>query len=339
MSHADIRRYRDNRLPQSTPPTSMFRIRFFAGCFLILVTFVGCGDAYNSKDYITYDSTVANESNAMIGGRNAGLAGEKSPPLATPSRPTTPDKDQSPSKARTAELNRKIIYNTKIGLVVKDYPTFESTLPQLVNSHGGFIASNNTDRRYNNSQSGTWIVRVPVSEYSDFLTGITSLGFAESRNEKAQDVTEEFVDVEARVKNKKQLEQRILKMLEDRSGKLTDVLEIERELSRVREEIERMEGRIRFLIDRTSLATVTISCREEKEYIPTAAPTLASRISESWSDSTGSLQTFGTNLLLFIIGAAPWLFALGVITTFSYFVLRRLLATTGWFTRANSEAR
>lgn len=133
-----------------------------------------------------------------------------------------------------------------------------------------------------------------------------------NRSENAQDVTEEYVDTEVRIANKKKLEARILTMLEERTGKLSDVLDIERELARVREEIERMEGRIRFLKDRTSLATITITCREEKEYTPPAPPSLLSRITLSWTDSLSSLRYTGENFLVGAIAAAPWIVVLAV---------------------------
>lgn len=212
----------------------------------------------------------------------------------------------------SAKQTRKIIYDTVIGLVVEDYQDFERRIVELVDEHGGFVAYSETSRRFNDRQSGTWTIRVPVDRYTEFLTSVTSLGFAESRRENAQDVTEEFVDIEARIKNKRELERRIIAMLEERAGKLADVLEIERELSRVREEIERMEGRLRYLSDRTSLATVTINCREEQEYTPAAAPTFASRISRSWRGSLEALTATGENLLIVLVAMAPWLVVVGL---------------------------
>ncbi len=320
----------------STTQTSMFPARFLGPCCALVASiaicsFVGCGAEYSKS--VAHDAATAAEyeslpnKSTISGLLDSSSSTENFTSKSSAKNQADQDLDQVESnkatRAKQNTLNRKIIYNTKIGLVVKDYQAFETDLPQLVNSFGGFVASNKTKRRYNNSQSGTWIVRLPVSEYTNFLAGVTSLGFAESRSENAQDVTEEFVDVQARVKNKKQLEARILKMLEERNGKLTDVLEIERELSRVREEVERMEGRLRFLKDRTSLATVTISCREEKEYVPAAAPTLASRASKSWSDSIGALQSFGSNLLVGAIGATPWLIVFGSLFVLAVLVIRR----------------
>lgn len=232
------------------------------------------------------------------------------------------DADQS---GENAETKRRIVYNTHLSLVVKEYATFESKLPALVDQHGGFISNSETNRRYNNRQSGEWVARIPVANYVAFLQGVTGLGFAESRTEDAQDVTEEFVDVEARIRNNKKLEERIITMLEERTGKLSDVLEIERELSRVREEIERMEGRLRVLSDRSALATITIQCREEKEYVPPAAPTFSSRIQKSWSQSINAMKQTGENIVIAAIAILPWLLVIGVLILVSVAVGRRLL--------------
>lgn len=211
-------------------------------------------------------------------------------------------------------LQRKIIYNTNVGLVVDDYRKFEGDLQALVNANGGFVANNKTNRRYNDSQSGDWVIRIPVAQYASFLSGVEAIGFAESRNETAQDVTEEYVDIEARIKNKKALESRVLGILEKRSGKLSEILEIERELSRVREEIERMEGRLRYLRERTSLATITIHCREQQEYLPPASPTLASRLWLALSGSIGTMGDFVANLLVVLFAILPWLIVLALAT-------------------------
>ncbi len=183
----------------------------------------------------------------------------------------------------SATADRKIIYTSSIGLVVEDYQTFEAELPKLVNQHGGFVASSDTDRRYQNNQSGRWVVRIPVDQYNNFLSGVNALGFAESRSEVAQDVTEEYVDVEARIENKKRLESRIL----------------------------------------TMLATITINCREEREYTPPQPPTLLSRITNSWTVSLTSLRRTGENLLVGTVAIAPWLVVLAIPILIIRYVITR----------------
>jgi hypothetical protein len=88
------------------------------------------------------------------------------------------------------------------------------------------------------------------------------MGKVETVNSRAEDVSEEFVDVTARVKNARRLEERFLNLLATKTGKLDEILRVERELARVREEIERYEGRLRFLSTRAATSTLTITVHE-----------------------------------------------------------------------------
>ncbi|PHQ32754.1 hypothetical protein CEE69_24135 [Rhodopirellula bahusiensis] len=294
---------------------------FRNGLLLILLSIAGCGQ--QSSQFSTKLDLVSEQA---VQERTAAAFSV----AQTPNRSSEIDEADSGAleddqTSKVAKSNRRIVYNTHLSLVVKEYAIFESELPDLVDQHGGFISNSETNRRYNNRQSGLWVARIPVANYVDFLQGVTGLGFAESRTEDAQDVTAEFVDVEARIRNNKKLEERIITMLEERTGKLSDVLEIERELSRVREEVERMEGRLRVLADRSSLATITIKCREEKEYVPPASPTFSSRIQMSWSESINAMKQTGENIAIAAIAVLPWLFVFAVPILVSVAVGRRIL--------------
>ena len=83
----------------------------------------------------------------------------------------------------------------------------------------------------------------------------------------------EYYDLEARIKNKQQEETRLLKHLADSTGKLEDILAVERELTRVRGEIEQMQGRIRYLGNLSALSTVTLNVTEVRNYTPPVHPT------------------------------------------------------------------
>ncbi|WP_164102941.1 DUF4349 domain-containing protein [Candidatus Laterigemmans baculatus] len=275
---------------------------------LLGVSLLGCGAEQESASRVGFERDTQSAADSAAPGE-----------AASQSEGATDGSDS----AAAAQQARRIIYDTRLSLVVEDYQDFETQIVRLVEEYGGFVAHSETNRRFRDRQSGTWTVRVPVDAYSEFLTGVTSLGFAESRRENAQDVTEEFVDIEARIGNKRELEQRILTMLEERTGKLTDVLEIERELSRVREEIERMEGRLRYLSDRTSLATITIDCREEQEYTPPAAPTFASRVTRAWNGSLELLRIVSENLLVVLVAVAPWLLVAALPALLVWVIVRR----------------
>src|SRR5690606_36050464 len=98
----------------------------------------------------------------------------------------------------------------------------------------------------------------------------------------------------------------------EKAGEVKDLLAVEKELSRVRGEIEQMEGRLKFLTNRTAYSTVTIDAHEEKDYVPPRAPTFADRAGRTWGDSIESLVDFGQNATLAGIALTPWLPVLAV---------------------------
>ncbi len=222
----------------------------------------------------------------------------------------------------SGSMERKIIYTANVNLVVDNFDGFEEKVRKTVADHGGYVASSNLDRMQGERRSGRWTARIPVERYESFMDAVSKLGVPTSQNQNAQDVTEEFVDLEARIANKKKLEERILELLDRPDDKIQHVIEVERELARVREEIERMEGRLRFLKDQTAMTTVSISAREERDYQPPQAPTLGSRVSTAWTNSLDRAGNFVQNFVVFVVGnviaMAAWL--VGIVVAF--FILR-----------------
>ena len=112
------------------------------------------------------------------------------------------------------------------------------------------------------TRSASLELRIPSDRFDEAVNGLSPIGKLDSINVTAQDVGEEFVDVQARVANARRLEQRLVELLASRTGKLSDVLNVERELARVREQIERYEGRMRYLRARSSISTLTVAVHE-----------------------------------------------------------------------------
>lgn len=201
---------------------------------------------------------------------------------------------------------RHIIYEATLALVVESMSDAEAALSKLLTQFGGYVADSNISGRQGDRLNGRWQVRIPVDRFEEFLAAAAKLGVTENRQQTAQDVSEEFVDLTARIANKKRLEERIVELLDTTSGKITDVIAVEQELARVRGEIEQMEGRLRYLANRTELTTVTITAREEHDYVPPEAPTFVTRIEQTWAGSLGSLRSFAEHMSLAAVAAAPW---------------------------------
>jgi uncharacterized coiled-coil protein SlyX len=232
---------------------------------------------------------------------------------------------------------RRIIYDADVSLVVKDMTETEAQIGKLLKRADGYIAEATIDRRAGERLTGQWRVRVPVAQFDTFLDAVSNLGVAENRKQTAQDVTEEYVDLEAQITNKKRLEERIVALLKESAGKIKDVIEVEHELARVRGEIEQMEGRLRYLTNRTDFTTVSISARVDENYVPPAAPSFLSRIAQAWTLSLDSLRIFGEQLAVAVVYATPWFAILCVVVVPAFLYARkRNIRTTN---RANVESQ
>src|SRR5437764_296270 len=149
--------------------------------------------------------------------------------------------------AAPAAAARKIIYNHTLELLVADFETARQELARLVEVHGGYVASSEVGGSPGSPRAGQWVVRVPVAKSAAFVEAAVRLGEPTRQQSDAQDVTDEFTDLEARLKNKRVEEERLVEHLKTSTGKLEDILAIERELARVRGEIEQTQGRLQKL--------------------------------------------------------------------------------------------
>ena len=129
---------------------------------------------------------------------------------------------------------------------------------------GGYVANTALQTGRGQLRSATLEVKIPADRFDEGLAGLAPIGKLESVNVSAEEVGEEFTDVTARIENARRLESRLIALLATRTGKLKDVLDVEQALARVREEIERYEGRLRYL--RTHAATSTLAVQVHQPY-------------------------------------------------------------------------
>ena len=177
-------------------------------------------------------------------------------------------------------------------------------------------------------RTANWVVRIPVESLDEFLSDVVELGTPENRSTNSSDVTEEYVDLNARIETKRQLEKRILDLLEKNTGDIKDVLTVEEQLARVRQEIEQMEGRVKRIDTVTAMTTVNISAREERDFVPPQAPTFGNELHQTWQDSTNTVADLGKSVVIVLIAIVPWL-PLIMIAGFIGWRLLRLRKTDG----------
>lgn len=228
------------------------------------------------------------------------------------------------SESAVPKLERRIIYNGNLQLAVEDFTPIPARIDQLIATYGIIVADSSITGSPGQPRNGTWKLRVPVERFHSLVDDLRSLGELVSEGKSSQDVSERYYDLQARIKNKKLQEQRLLKMMEENATRLTELLQLEEHVTRVRGEIEQMEGQLRVLADLTDLATLTLTINEVKGYRPPEAPTFGRRIGRSWEDSLQGLTTLGQGITIAAVYAAPWL-PLFLLPLLAFYVLMRRL--------------
>lgn len=225
-----------------------------------------------------------------------------------------------PSRATDSTVANSMIIRTGTATVLVD--SLEESIAkvaQLAASMGGFVANTQIQSGEAQVRSATLELKIPTARFQQATDGLAPLGKVEAVNVGAEDVGEEFVDVSARIANSRRLEERLVQLLAQRTGKLDDVLQVERELARIREEIERYEGRLRFLKTRVAMSTLTI-------YVHERAPVVSSNpghnvIGEAF---VNAWRTF----VLFVAGfiaALGWIVPVGALLGAGAIVARRVV--------------
>jgi hypothetical protein len=201
---------------------------------------------------------------------------------------------------------RRIIYSAIIDLVVTDFGVGSKKFQQIVDDHGGYIAKSDVGEVSGERRRATWTLRIPVAKFRDAMDALGQIGHAVNTKHDSQDITDEFYDLEARVKNKRVEEERLLEHLKKSTGKLDEILTVERELTRVRGEIESAQGRLQKLTKLSELTTIVVSMTEQKDYVPATAPTYSSSLGQTFGDSVHALSSLFKGIGLVIAALVPW---------------------------------
>ncbi|CRK80654.1 hypothetical protein BN000_00542 [Neobacillus massiliamazoniensis] len=180
--------------------------------------------------------------------------------------------DSTKNDKKTAEKidvpHQKVIYQADLQLRVKNFEKTVQNLEEKVNHFGGYIAESDVTKEGKEQLRGRMKIRIPQTNFQDFLH--EAQGQATEviqRNITGQDVTEEYVDLESRLKSKTVVAERLTSFMKS-AEKTEDLLKISKDLASVQEEIETIEGRMKFLDNQTSLSTITITLYENKVIIP-----------------------------------------------------------------------
>lgn len=163
---------------------------------------------------------------------------------------------------------------------------------------GGYVGNTSLSAGSYAVRSATLELKIPAARYDSTVRGLAPVGRVLSLTSTAQDVGEEFVDVTARQANARRLEERLVLLLTTRTGKLEDVLAVERELARIREEIERYEGRLRYLRAHIATSTLVVTVQERAPIVSQYAGrnVITESIKDAWRNFVAFIALFIASL-------------------------------------------
>ena len=178
---------------------------------------------------------------------------------------------QSPPETPAPALsNRKLIRNASVELEIVSFDNAVQKITAFANEEHGYVATTDSEKQANGKLKGQIVVKVLPENLDRFLQKIRSLGELKNQTLGTEDVTKAYFDTDARLKNAHVMEQRLIDMLKTKTGKVSDLLQVEKELDRVREEIEKMQGGLKYWDSQVQFATVTISLTEKDMEEPAA---------------------------------------------------------------------
>ena len=213
------------------------------------------------------------------------------------------------------ETEQKIIKTARLTFETKDTKATHEKVLKLTKENKGFIQSDHSGKDYGRINYSL-VIRVPAESFQNMINGVSEgVDYFDQKEISRKDVTEEFVDLQARLNAKRKLEERYLQLLRQAKN-VKEMLEIERELSKIREEIEAKEGRLQFLQNKVSLSTI---------YIEFYKTTKTKGVSISYGQKmTNALKGGWSGISVFFLGILyiwPLLLLIGVLI----YLLRRYI--------------
>jgi len=226
---------------------------------------------------------------------------------------TEVDKEGSSAEA----FERKIIRNAEITMEVSSTTDTQHRVASIAETNGGFVVTSEAKQRENVDPAQRTldiklVVRVPSPQFGVTFDEIKKLASnTPQENVSGQDVTEEFIDLEARIKTQKALELQFLEIMRQ-AYKVADALEVQRQIADVRTDIEKLEGRKRFLQNRASLSTITVNIQAPKPVIAVTSTGFGQSVREAVSDSIGMASDMVLFFVRFAILMMPILLFIGL---------------------------
>ena len=238
---------------------------------------------------------------------------QSAPPVSS----STPQADQRAPQIDLTANGPMIIRTAQLSLIAKDFDKARANLELILKRHRGYVGELDAGGSTGSGRTLTATLRVPADQLDATLTEVKALGRVESESQSGQDVTSQYVDLQARLDNARHTEERLSDLLRDRAGKLSDVLAVEQELDRVRGEIEQMQANRKNMANQVNYATLHATITEDYQaQLQVVPPSTFTRLGNAAVEGYRGMVDGVLGLALFLLSIGPSLLLWGAILFF-----------------------
>lgn len=306
---------------------------------LMLLSLAGCGSSAKGGAYsasapaaargdMYYNSAAAYDSDAEMEApmpepaeayAGGGLAAEESGVTAA----------SAPSAGDIAV--EKIIYSANATVETTDFDATLEKLETLIANYGGFVESSSvsgnnyyrTSHGYSSQRSADYRIRIPSGDFATVMNSLSELGNVPYSNTYTENITSQYFDVQARLNAYRTQEQSLLEMM-TKAEKVSDLLEIQNQLSDVRYHIESLQSTLTNWDRQVSYSTICLSVQEVEEFTPEAKLSFGEQLSLAFSRGIKGIGEFFRDLMLWLLEALPALIILAVLVVVVILIIRRI---------------
>lgn len=209
-------------------------------------------------------------------------------------------------KVAEAEGGPMIARTTRLTIVIRDFVDARRRMEEILRKYDGYAGELTVSTPAGGARELSATLRIPAAQLEAALVELRALGRVEQESQLAEEVTKQYVDLVARLNNARATERRLLDILRQRTGKVSEVLEVEREVSRVREEIEQMDAERKALEKRVALATVELKLTEEyKAQLQGPSASVGTQMRNAVVNGLRSAADGAIGIVLFFLGYGP----------------------------------
>ncbi|GGC74372.1 hypothetical protein GCM10007216_01210 [Thalassobacillus devorans] len=247
--------------------------------------------------------------------------------MATEEDSSMPDTAQKNDSLSEGEMNsdtnnitdnvqeQMMVYNADVSLRTRDYDSFYEQLESHIDKQEAYIIEANVHKMEQGQRSANIRIRVPQENFRPFIDDLGSYSDnIDSRNISGRDVTEEYVDLESRLKAKEKIEERLLTFMDD-AEKTEDLIQISQDLERVQEEIETIKGKMNYLENQSDFSTVSLTITETKVNVPDLKDqdlNTWEKTKQAFVQSLNGLTQAASWIVVALIGYSPILVLLAI---------------------------